>query len=884
MLTVNLVFGQEIPEVVQFHSSDYGGDHQNWQVTQDCQGRIFIANSECVLSYNGMKWEKIYLPENRKVRSVYTGTDCKVYTGGYKTFGYIDYSENNIPVYVDITDSLLAGGTQEIWNIFGNKDYIVFQSFSNIYLYDYNQIMSIIPPTNIMLGKNVDQQLYIPSITQGLFTMNGPEMKMVESSQLLPEDSKIAALCQSPHDDKVIIATQYHGVYFLDDNEVIPLESNVNDLWKIEQINRMIRLASGDYVVGTILNGIYILDSNFQIKYNINKTNGLTNNTVLSLYEGRTGDVWVGLDKGVNLIKLSDPITYYYDIAGQLGTFFCSINYADQLFVGTNQGVFIKQENESFKLLPGLQGQAWSFLDTADELLCGHNNGIYLIRDDVIERLNTSTGIWWMKRLDENTIMASSYTGLILLKKTGGQWSVIRRIENGDVLLEKFVLNENGVLVGYNPQNDLYVLKFDKDYEKVLNVESFSLIGDQTINSNISLFNLEGNIVVRLEDQSFVYINNEFHALNTIDNNDEIEYLLQKSPNYHAYQLTRYIGDRMPRLAQKIDGYSNYLISFVKGYATIPIEYEYTDYQKDSIYIDKIHVNGAVYSPEDIVNPEFSHAQNNIVIQLGNKNYNDYLEGKYEFKLEGWSDQWYPLPEDGRLEFINLRDKDYKLVLKRNPVSDEVEMWNFTIEPVWYKSWRGFVLFLFVMALLIWILNRRLNINLEKERERLREEKRIELERERMKSKNEKLERELVHKSKLLANSALTLAQKNRMLIEMKSTIKKLDKHDNPISKLKQKLMHLIDVNINSDDEWEIFEKNFEEVHESFLISLKNNYPTITAGELRLAAYIKMNLSSKEIAPLMNISVRSVENKRYRLRKKMNLASEETLSDYLVRF
>ena len=231
-----------------------------------------------------------------------------------------------------------------------------------------------------------------------------------------------------------------------------------------------------------------------------------------------------------------------------------------------------------------------------------------------------------------------------------------------------------------------------------------------------------------------------------------------------------------------------------------------------------------------------------------------------------------------------MRDGDYTLLIKRNALSEVRSLFNFTIEPIWYKSWKGFVLFLCSIIILMWLLNKRLNYNLNKEREKLQEEKRVELERERMKSRNEKLERELVHKSKLLANSALTLAQKNKMLIELKNTVKKMDREEKPVSSIKQKLMHLIDLNINSDDEWEIFEKNFEEVHETFLEKLKIEYPSITAGELRLAAYIKMNLSSKEIAPLLNISVRSVENKRYRLRKKLNLTPEDSLIDYLMRY
>ena len=57
---------------------------------------------------------------------------------------------------------------------------------------------------------------------------------------------------------------------------------------------------------------------------------------------------------------------------------------------------------------------------------------------------------------------------------------------------------------------------------------------------------------------------------------------------------------------------------------------------------------------------------------------------------------------------------------------------------------------------------------------------------------------------------------------------------------------------------------------------------TVTGNELKLSAYLRMNLSTKEIARLMNISVRGIEISRYRLRKKLGISSEVNLFDYLI--
>jgi DNA-binding CsgD family transcriptional regulator len=86
----------------------------------------------------------------------------------------------------------------------------------------------------------------------------------------------------------------------------------------------------------------------------------------------------------------------------------------------------------------------------------------------------------------------------------------------------------------------------------------------------------------------------------------------------------------------------------------------------------------------------------------------------------------------------------------------------------------------------------------------------------------------------------------------------------------------------NIDKEWENFAKHFDKVHSDFLIELKERHSAITPNELKLCAYLRMNLSTKEIAQLMNISVRGVEISRYRLRKKLGISSETNLFDYLI--
>ncbi|MBK6938351.1 MAG: hypothetical protein IPH18_16945 [Chitinophagaceae bacterium] len=149
---------------------------------------------------------------------------------------------------------------------------------------------------------------------------------------------------------------------------------------------------------------------------------------------------------------------------------------------------------------------------------------------------------------------------------------------------------------------------------------------------------------------------------------------------------------------------------------------------------------------------------------------------------------------------------------------------------------------------------------------------------------NEKLASEITYKNSELASSAMHLAKKGELLTKVKGELshvmKKLD-NEQAINELK-KMIKSLNEDENIDQEWENFTKHFDKVHGDFIIKLKEKHPSLTGNELKLCTYLRMNLSTKEIAQLMNISVRGVEISRYRLRKKLGIQQETSLFDYLI--
>ncbi|MFC2137490.1 helix-turn-helix transcriptional regulator, partial [Bacteroidota bacterium] len=159
------------------------------------------------------------------------------------------------------------------------------------------------------------------------------------------------------------------------------------------------------------------------------------------------------------------------------------------------------------------------------------------------------------------------------------------------------------------------------------------------------------------------------------------------------------------------------------------------------------------------------------------------------------------------------------------------------------------------------------------------------------KLQNEKLEIdlqmqkvEIENKSKELASIAMQITYKNEILDQIKNRLNKVSQKMIHEESKKQvlSLIKTIEKDMLHEEDWDKFEYHFDQVHEDFVKKLRNSYPELTPKDLKLCAYLRMNLSTKEIAPLLNISVRGVEVHRYRLRKKMDLDRNSNLTDYLL--
>lgn len=150
----------------------------------------------------------------------------------------------------------------------------------------------------------------------------------------------------------------------------------------------------------------------------------------------------------------------------------------------------------------------------------------------------------------------------------------------------------------------------------------------------------------------------------------------------------------------------------------------------------------------------------------------------------------------------------------------------------------------------------------------------------------QELEFEINDKSKELSSATMSLIRKNSVLMQLKE---ELDKQKHALGSsypdiYYNRLSGIISRHLGSDEDWQIFYQNFDRIHEHFFRNLHSSYPDLTSNDLKVCAYLRLNLSSKDISSLMNISLKGVEAARSRLRKKFGLPSDVNLVTFLIDF
>ena len=353
----------------------------------------------------------------------------------------------------------------------------MFQSLDRIYLYNTNNesVKIINSETTIVKMYKTKRGVYFQKKDIGLFKIENGKEKLVVNNSLLNK-SRIVNVFD--YRNNLLIATQNNGFFLFHNAKIKPWDTNLAKKIPNLSIYSCIQLEDESFVLGTISDGVIHLGKNGVFKYVINQKGGLNDNTVLSLFEDKNKNIWLGLDNGISVINQKSPLKIYNDFDGKIGSVYTSLIFKNKLYLGTNQGLFYKSlhSNDEFKFVKGTEGQVWSLSKFDGTLFCGHDFGTFTINEDTSDKIANIQGTWDIKpvNLSEKILLQGNYNGLYILEKNGGKWGIKNKIEGLDISSRYFEIFDNNIFLNHEYKGVLK-LKVNADFTTIEEVEKLGV-------------------------------------------------------------------------------------------------------------------------------------------------------------------------------------------------------------------------------------------------------------------------------------------------------------------------------------------------------------------------------------------------------------------------
>lgn len=918
------------PIVRSYSVSNYNAGIQNWSVAQDERGIMYIGNNKGLLEFDGNRWKLHELPTKNIVRTVYIGEDGKIFVGSFEEFGYFERDSLDSLVYHSLKDEVKDFRFQndEIWSIVPVQDEIVFQSFGSLFIYDGHTVRGIRTKSLPLNLFQVGDTFYSQLINEGLSIFINDGFEHLIDRKLLGDSDVMAGLS---YDDGALLLTRNSGGFIYQHGKVVKWHTECDAELEKYTVNRAVMTKDSCYIIGTISNGVYAIDKKGRLLWKENTDSRLQNNTVLGLYCDADNNVWVALDEGIAYI-LNNSLVYYYEPPyRKIGMIYDVLVKEDEAYVASNQGVY-RMKSGKLELVPGLEEQAWYVKEWGNQILCGHNKGTFQIAGLQASLISDVRGAMCMREIYHEghpLLLQGTYTFLNLYKENAsGVWSFLNSLGGFTHMVRGIEMDHRGNIWVKHLRKGLFRLRISPDLKRVEDLKMYMELGDVK-DGNFSLFKINGRVVFSNGKAFYTYedmtdsiipyevMNEQLPELKGINDvshagghmywfvSGRMAYLVKCEMNVfqieHRIPFSLFEGLSIEERAAMVydKGSKSSYLCLNNAIARIDADSSllYKSSVKRSLWVSGITVEAEwtgkkkqlSVQEENKIEAEFS----TVCFSLCYPVYNNYTY-KVRYRLEGLNDQWVDNERSLEKKYTRLPFGSY--VFKAEVYDGNLILASTTLPFVilrpWYLSYWAISGYVLAGLILLLLLQYIVYQSVKKKKDRVIEQQRIahqaEIEQQEKKIielEKEQLEADLRFKSKELSGVVMTNIAHQEFLNSLKEEIQQQKLSGQYTRKNLDKLLALVNNNIVSDEEsWNMFQANFDRIHENFFRNLKQQYPDLTSGDLRFCALLRLNLPTKEIAKLLNISIRGVDAARYRLRKKFNLPQEDSLTDFMINF
>jgi len=770
------------PFIKNYTPKEYKASSQNWAIIQDDRGVMYFGNSNGVLEYDGVSWRLIKTVENAVVRSLAKDNNGKIYVGSFGDFGYLTPDSTGRLIYQSLQEKIPIEyrDFSDIWNIHVIKDRIYFKSYKYLFELHDGLIKVILPEVSEFNETHVyNDTLYVEYWQVGLGKLVGDSIELILTKDDFNNKYPGVGIFLPYDKDNILLGNPNSGLFLFNGKKVTKLKNEIDEFLIKYQSYFGLKLDINRFAFSTISGGIVIMKADGTMEHIINKSNGLTNNTVWQMYASNKNSLWIATDNGINYVEYPSPITKFDKYSELIGTINQILRYKDKIYIAGHNGLFYFEENDNGKnnsiictKVESLNDIIWSLLPFQGDLLVGTNNGLYKFNGTKVDPIRKENSVYLYKSIYyKNRIYVGLIDGLASMHYENGKWiddgkivgiseyvnNKIVETENGDLwvghyqgiiqvnfsgkfslnpIVKKF--NEND---GLPANNNNYVFSvFDKivfatkkelyKYDRNQNIFiPDSTFGSEFANGSRSIFTIANDEF----GKTWMYSNNEIGFIPKYENT-WINRPFLRLTNYEILLIYPDINGIIWFAGS--DGFFKYNPKILKSYnSSFPALIRTVSTQNDSI------IYGGSFFDIKENTPEYDYNLNALRFDFALPSYDNEESNQFQFYLEGFDKDWSYWSNEPKANYTNIPEGRYIFRVRAkniyNVISNEAS-YAFKILPPWFRTFWAYIIYsLFIISIVFGMLKLR-SFKLEYEKKQL--EKTIEERTDEIQVKNKQLE------------------------------------------------------------------------------------------------------------------------------------------------
>jgi signal transduction histidine kinase/ligand-binding sensor domain-containing protein len=777
------------PLIRNYSPKEYSADVQNWTIAQDKRGIMYFGNNLGLLEYDGVSWKLFKLPNGSTVRSIAITNNGRIYVGGIGELGYYTADSLGKLKYHSLLNFLPNKFTNfsDVWNccIIGGKIYFVTISYIFIWSPQNRKFDVITSQGDFHMGFKYNNTFYVREWGKGLLKQAGDSLKLVPGGEKFVDERIYVMLPFPGEKGTALIVTRTKGLFKYDGNTFFPFKTEADNYIKENLIYLPgAILKDGNILLGTLNGGVVIINKQGRLVQSINKAAGLPSNTTYSLFQDRTGEIWIATDYGISRLDYNSPVTYFDERNGLSNGIYNIIRYNGTLYLASNSNLFyLDSKTSRFIAVPSEINQPLAFLESHNQLLVGAFGGVFAVDKNKIRPIRKSIGneygvnSFCLSKLDTNRLYVGTAAGLGVLIYKNGKWRDAGKIIQIPDGMTSIVEQKNGTLwVGSNTSGVFRVTyNLVKDGHPLFNKSTVTNFLKSRGLPNTTIYpKLIDNIIYFLTGKNdYIYdanrdtfiVNNTFQVVPSVGYGNNLDIIKDfqgrlwvsrgREPALGIHEANgTYNWIKAPfkrfsdEIIQSIYPEKNNIVWFGTGAGVIKynlnIEPNYDSMY--SVLIRQVYCkpDSQIYygfSNSKYKTPKISFKDNSLKFEYAATCYEDEARNQYMTILEGFDDSWSAWSKEHIKEYTNLSPGKYtfKVVAKNlYDVKSKAASFAFIVLPPWYRAWYAYVGYVFFLGLLIFSVDRvqrRRVTKRERERSLLRE---TQLRAEALQAENEK--------------------------------------------------------------------------------------------------------------------------------------------------